>query len=159
MVGMPSRCPCRKEIRFARWGGTGFLLALVAAGEPGGKAEKWKQLAPFASRNRIVIGKFGRDKTDYDTVVLARASELHTGAEIEAAYVEALHRGFAEDLEPGELYLGEVLTESVPLAVTMAEPIERLRHRAQGRARPATSTAAAAERASSGRRRLEVVTG
>jgi hypothetical protein len=90
----------------------------------------------------IVIGKFGREKTDYDTVVLARASELHTGAEIEAAYVEALHRAFAEDREPGELDLGEVLTESVPLAVTMAESIERLRHWARGRARSAAASPA-----------------
>ncbi len=53
--------------------------------------------------------------TDYDPVVLAPASELHTGAEIEAAFIEALHRAFAEDREPGKLDLGEVLNESVPL--------------------------------------------
>ena len=35
-------------------------------------------------------------------------------AEIEAAFVEALHRGFAGDREPAELDLGEVLSESVP---------------------------------------------
>ncbi len=55
----------------------------------------------------LVIAKYGREVTAYDTVVLARASELHTGAEIEAAFVEALHRGFTEDREPGELDLGE----------------------------------------------------
>lgn len=87
----------------------------------------------------IVIEKFGREKTAFDTVVLARASELHTGAEIEAAFVEALHRGFAEDREPGELDLGEVLNESVPLATTMSESIERLRHWAKGRARHASA--------------------
>jgi len=86
----------------------------------------------------IVIGKFGREKTDYDPVVLARASELHTGAEIEAAWVEALHRAFTEDREPAELDLGEVLSTSVPLATTMAEPIERLRQWASGRARGAS---------------------
>ncbi len=88
----------------------------------------------------LVIEKFGREKTDYDTVVLARASELHTGAEIEAAFVEALHRGFAEEREPTELDLGEVLCESVPLATTMSESIERLRHWAKGRARHASMT-------------------
>ncbi|MEX2580940.1 MAG: AAA family ATPase [Verrucomicrobiales bacterium] len=66
----------------------------------------------------IVIEKFGREKTAYDTVVLARASELHTGAEIEAAFVEALHRAFTEDRDPTELDLGEVLSGSVPLATT-----------------------------------------
>jgi SpoVK/Ycf46/Vps4 family AAA+-type ATPase len=48
----------------------------------------------------IVIEKYGRDKTAYDTVVLARASELHTGAEIEAAFVEALHRGSPKIASP-----------------------------------------------------------
>jgi hypothetical protein len=86
----------------------------------------------------IVIEKYGREKSDYDTVVLARASELHTGAEIEATFVEALHRGFAEGREPGELDLGEGLIESVPLATTMSESIERLRHWAKGRARNAS---------------------
>jgi hypothetical protein len=88
----------------------------------------------------LVIAKYGREVTTYDPVVLARASELHTGAEIEAAFVEALHRGFAEDREPGELDLGEVLNESVPLAVSMSESIERLRHWAKGRARHASAT-------------------
>src|SRR5690606_2578288 len=87
----------------------------------------------------LVIEKFGREKTDYDTVVLARASELHTGAEIEATFVEALHRGFTEDREPTELDLGEVLGESVPLATTMSESIERLRHWSKGRARHASA--------------------
>jgi SpoVK/Ycf46/Vps4 family AAA+-type ATPase len=87
----------------------------------------------------LVIAKYGREVTAYDPVVLARASELHTGAEIEAAFVEALHRAFAEDREPGELDLGEVLNESVPLAVSMSEAIERLRHWAKGRARHASA--------------------
>lgn len=87
----------------------------------------------------LVIDKYGREVTAYDPVVLARASELHTGAEIEAAFVEALHRGFAEEREPTELDLGEVLCESVPLATTMSESIERLRHWAKGRARHASA--------------------
>ena len=86
----------------------------------------------------IVIEKFGRERTAYDTVVLARASELHTGAEIEAAFVEAMHCAFTEDREPAELDLGQVLSDSVPLATTMSESIERLRLWSQGRARHAT---------------------
>jgi SpoVK/Ycf46/Vps4 family AAA+-type ATPase len=88
-----------------------------------------------ASIWEIVVAKYGRDPSLIETTVLARASERHTGAEIEAAYVEALHRAFAEDREPTELDLGEVLAVSVPLATTMAEPIERLRQWAAGRAR------------------------
>jgi len=100
----------------------------------------------------LVIEKYGRRKTDFDTVALARASELHTGAEIEAAFVEALHRAFAEKREPHEIDLGSVLCESVPLATSMAESIERLRHWAKGRARHATH----ADKPHNGRRKLDL---
>lgn len=86
----------------------------------------------------LVIGKFGREKAAYDVVSLARSSELHTGAEIEAAFVEAMHRAYVEGREPTELDLGEILSVSVPLATSMSEPIERLRHWAKGRARHAS---------------------
>lgn len=100
----------------------------------------------------LVIARYGREVTAYDPVVLARASELHTGAEIEAAFVEALHRAFAEDREPGELDLGEVLNESVPLAVSMSESVECLRQWARSRARHAS----AKEKQGRGGRKLEV---
>ena len=105
----------------------------------------------------IVIEKYGRERTDFDTVVLARASEMHTGAEIESAFVEALHRAFCDGngpREPTELDLGEVLNEMVPLATTMSEAIERLRHWAKGRARHATW--AASDRPSNGKRKLDL---
>jgi hypothetical protein len=86
----------------------------------------------------LVIDRFGREKAAYDVVSLARSSELHTGAEIEAAFVEAMHRAFVEGREPTELDLGEILSVSVPLATSMSESIERLRHWAQGRARHAS---------------------
>ena len=105
----------------------------------------------------IVIEKYGRDKAAYDTAVLARASEHHTGAEIEAAFVEALHRGFAEEREPTELDLGEVLCESVPLATSMSESIERLRHWAKGRARGASGATRPAIRATRATGSLEIV--
>ncbi|HRQ87780.1 MAG TPA: AAA family ATPase, partial [Bacteroidia bacterium] len=88
----------------------------------------------------LVVSKFGRERALYDAVSLARASELHTGAEIEAAFVEAMHRAFTEDREPTELDLGEILAASVPLATTMAEAIERLRHWSRGRVRHASQT-------------------
>jgi len=86
----------------------------------------------------LVVTKFGREKAVYDSVSLARSSELHTGAEIEAAFVEALHHAFAADREPTELDLGEILATSVPLATSMSESIERLRHWSRGRARHAS---------------------
>jgi len=100
----------------------------------------------------LVIAKYGRDRIGLDPGVLARSSERHTGAEIEAAFVEAMHRAFAEDREPGELDLGEVLNESVPLAVSMSESMERLRQWARGRARHAS----AKEKQGRGGRKLEV---
>ena len=63
----------------------------------------------------------------YDSVVLARTSQLHIGTEI-----EALHKAFTADPEPNELDLGEVLCDSVPLSTTMNEAIERLRTLVQG---------------------------
>ena len=100
----------------------------------------------------IVIEKYGREKVAYDTVLLARASELHTGAEIEAAFIEGLHKSFTADREPTEPDLGEVLCESVPLATTMSESIERLRHWSKGRARHATH----ADEPRNGRRKLDL---
>ena len=100
----------------------------------------------------IVIEKYGREKVTYDTVLLARACELHTGAEIEAAFIEALHKGFTADREPTELDLGEVLCESVPLATTMSESIEQLRHWSKSRARHATH----ADERGNGRRKLDL---
>jgi SpoVK/Ycf46/Vps4 family AAA+-type ATPase len=49
----------------------------------------------------IVIARHGRRPADYDTVVLARACEQFTGAEIEAVFIDALHEAFAEGREPG----------------------------------------------------------
>ena len=86
----------------------------------------------------IVIKKYHRDPLDYDTVRLSHATERFTGAEIEQAFIEALHLAFDEDSEPGELTVGTALTEIVPLHSLMSEKIEKLRHWAQGRTRHAS---------------------
>ena len=100
----------------------------------------------------IVIEKYGRQKTNYDTVCLARASELYTGAEIEAVFVEALHLAFTEDREPTELDLGKVLNAVIPLTLSMPEAIERTRHWARGRARHASHD----DRPQNGKRKLDL---
>ena len=69
---------------------------------------------------------------------LARATETFTGAEIEQAFIDALHLAFDEGGEPGELTVGTTLTEIDPLHALMGEKIEALRHWARGRARNAT---------------------
>ena len=101
----------------------------------------------------IVIAKYGRNLDDYDCVRLARATETFTGAEIERAFIDALHLAFDnKGSEPGELTVGEALTEIVPLHRLMGEKIEALRHWARGRARHATHRDAP----SNGRRKLDI---
>ena len=87
----------------------------------------------------IVIKRHGRKPVDYDTVVLARACEQFTGAEIEAVFIDALHEAFAENKEPGPKEILEAITRTVPLAQLMDGQISSLRHWAKGRAREAAS--------------------
>ena len=88
----------------------------------------------------IVIAKFGRKPTDFDPVVLSRACEQFTGAEIEAVFVDALHQAFAEDREPVADDILTALLNTVPLAQLMDGKIASLRHWAKGRAREAGNT-------------------
>ena len=94
----------------------------------------------------IQIRKHRRNPADFDTVQLARASDGLTGSEIEAVFVESLYEGFDREAEPTDLDIARVLTEFVPLSKTMAEQITALRTWAKGRARFATSPAAAESR-------------
>ena len=90
----------------------------------------------------IVIKRHGRKPTDYDTVVLARACEQFTGAEIEAVFIDAMHEAYAEGKEPGPKEILEAMTHTVPLANLMDGQIAALRHWAKGRAREAASRVA-----------------
>ncbi|MCB1134581.1 MAG: AAA family ATPase, partial [Verrucomicrobiae bacterium] len=67
----------------------------------------------------IVIARHGRKPTDFDTVVLARACEQFTGAEIEAAFIDAMHEAYAEGKEPGPKDLVAAITATTPLANLM----------------------------------------
>ena len=87
----------------------------------------------------IVIARYGRRPTDYDTVVLARACEQFTGAEIEAVFVDAMHEAYADGREPGPQHIVEAIGQTVPLAQLMDGQINALRHWAKGRAREAAS--------------------
>jgi SpoVK/Ycf46/Vps4 family AAA+-type ATPase len=101
----------------------------------------------------IVIKRHGRRPTDYDTVVLSRACEQFTGAEIEAVFIDAMHEAYAEDKEPGPKEILEAMTHTVPLAQLMDGQIAALRHWAKGRAREAASRSTPAR---NGRRMSEV---
>lgn len=87
----------------------------------------------------IVIARHKRKPADFDTVVLARACEQFTGAEIEAAFIDAMHEAYFEGEEPGRRHLLEAITATVPLANLMDGQISALRHWAKGRAREAAS--------------------
>ena len=109
----------------------------------------------FSALNTLESAAVGVPLSSASPVIVtgfARASELHTGAEIEAAFVEALHRAFTEDREPTELDLGEVLNNTVPLATTMSESIEQLRPWSKTRARHATH----ADRPTNGKGKLDL---
>ena len=94
----------------------------------------------------IVIKHHGRKPTDFDTVVLSRACEQFTGAEIEAVFIDAMHEAFAEGREPLPKDILAAMTNTVPLANLMDGQIGALRHWAKGRAREAACRTATAPR-------------
>jgi hypothetical protein len=65
--------------------------------------------------------------------------EGFTGAEIRAAFFDALFAAFEEEGEPTDLHIATALTDFVPLSKLMAEQIQGLRSWSKGRARLATS--------------------
>jgi hypothetical protein len=70
---------------------------------------------------------------------LAKIYEGFTGAEIRAAFFDALFAAFEEDGAPSDLHVATALTDFVPLSKLMAEQIQGLRSWSKGRARLATS--------------------
>lgn len=87
----------------------------------------------------IVIARHGRKAKDFDNVVLARACDQFTGAEIEAAFIDALHEGYADGSEPRIEGILDAISQTTPLAKLMDGQIAALRHWAKGRAREAAS--------------------
>jgi len=85
----------------------------------------------------IVITRHGRKPADYDATTLATSCDQFTGAEIEAAFIDALHEAFAEGREPTATDIQEAMSNTVPLAQLMDGQIAALRTWAKGRARPA----------------------
>jgi len=87
---------------------------------------------------RIHIRKRHRDDARFDLQRLAAASQAFSGAEIEEAVISALYDAFDEGRDLTTEDVLAVLEQSVPLARTMAEHIQRLRQWAEGRARNAS---------------------
>ena len=87
---------------------------------------------------RIHIQKRGRDPACFNLEALAEASKDFSGAEIEEAINSALYDAFYTQGDISDDHLLTALAETVPLARTMDEQINRLRSWAEGRARNAS---------------------
>lgn len=86
----------------------------------------------------IHLTKRKKDPAQFHLEVLASASKLFSGAEIEQAIVSALYAAFSgSGTMTTELILEEI-RNTVPLAVTMSEKIQELREWAKSRTVPAS---------------------
>jgi SpoVK/Ycf46/Vps4 family AAA+-type ATPase len=100
---------------------------------------------------RIHLEKRGREAAAFDLGALADHSKDFSGAEIEEAINSALYDAFYARKELNTEHVLTALGQTVPLAKTMDEQINRLRSWAEGRARNAsvprdTQTPAASRR-------------
>lgn len=86
---------------------------------------------------RIHLDKRKQDAAIFDLDFLAELSEGFTGAEIEQAVVAALYSARAADTMLEDAHLCDELRSTVPLSVTMAEPLAALRQWCSTRAVPA----------------------
>ena len=89
----------------------------------------------------IQVAKHGRETRQFAFSQLSKSTDGFTGAEVEQVFIDAMYRAFAEEEEPSDLTIGEVLVDFVPLSKLMAEQIAGLRQWAKGRARNATTQA------------------
>jgi SpoVK/Ycf46/Vps4 family AAA+-type ATPase len=87
---------------------------------------------------RIHINKRGRDAAGFDLAALADGSRDFSGAEIEESINSALYDAFYAQGEITTEHVLVALAQTVPLAKTMDEQINRLRSWAEGRARNAS---------------------
>jgi SpoVK/Ycf46/Vps4 family AAA+-type ATPase len=87
---------------------------------------------------QIQLAKRGRVPAQFPVGALAKASIDFSGAEIEQVIVSALYDAFADGVELSAQHIIHAISETLPLAVTMAEDVNRLRDWAKLRTRPAS---------------------
>jgi len=87
---------------------------------------------------RIHLAKRNRRPEDFDFPTLVAASPDFSGAEIEEAIISALYDAFYARQELATAHVLEALSQTVPLAKTMAEKVAAQRNWAKGRARNAS---------------------
>jgi SpoVK/Ycf46/Vps4 family AAA+-type ATPase len=86
----------------------------------------------------IHLTRHHRKPEDFDLEALAKASEHFSGAEIQEAINSALYDAFYDKQDITTESILTTLSQTVPLAKTMDEQINRLRSWAEGRARNAS---------------------
>lgn len=87
---------------------------------------------------RVHLRKRGRPADAFDLAELSAAANDFSGAEIEEAINSALYEAFYAHTELAQEHVLAALRQTVPLARTMDEQINRLRTWAEGRARNAS---------------------
>jgi SpoVK/Ycf46/Vps4 family AAA+-type ATPase len=86
----------------------------------------------------IQLRRRGRDPAAFPIGELAQATAQFSGAELEQVVVAGLYDAFADGVELEPRHLTAAVTETRPLAVTMAEDVARLREWAKHRTRAAS---------------------
>jgi hypothetical protein len=87
---------------------------------------------------RIHLAKRNRNSEEFDLPALVAASQEFSGAEIEEAIISALYDAFYAKQELATTHVFTALSQTVPLARTMAEKVTEQRNWAIGRARNAS---------------------
>ena len=87
---------------------------------------------------RIHLAKRHRNPEEFDLPALVAASRDFSGAEIEEAIISALYDAFYAKQELATAHILATLSQTVPLAKTMAEKVTAQRTWATGRARNAS---------------------
>lgn len=87
---------------------------------------------------RIHLTKRHRNPDNFDLPALLEASQDFSGAEIEEAIISALYDAYYAKEDLNTTHIVGALSQTVPLAKTMAEKIEAQRTWSQGRARNAS---------------------
>jgi ATP-dependent 26S proteasome regulatory subunit len=87
---------------------------------------------------RIHLAKRHRNPEEFDIAALVAASQEFSGAEIEEAIISALYDAFYAKQELATAHVFTALSQTAPLARTMAEKVTEQRNWAIGRARNAS---------------------
>jgi SpoVK/Ycf46/Vps4 family AAA+-type ATPase len=91
----------------------------------------------------IHLRRRGRDPAAFDVAQVAARAASFSGAELEQVVVEGLYLAFAQGGELTTPHLLAAVAQTFPLAVTLAEEVDRLREWAAQRTRPASRKAVA----------------